>query len=153
NIRARAVKILGPKVVAALETAAEIFKTLITEGPAGLWNWIKERLSNFKDMVIGAIKDCVITKVIMAGVKWVISLLNPAAAFIKACIAIYDIIMFFVERGKQILALVNAVIDSVTAIAKGSLGAAAAFVENSLARAVPLVISFLADLLGLSGVS
>jgi len=153
NIRSRAVKIVGPKVVAALETAAEIFMILKNEGPAGLWKWIKEKLTNFKDMVIGAIKQWVVTKVIMAGVNWVISLLNPASAFVKACIAIYDIIMFFVENGKRILTLVNAVIDSVTAIAKGSLGAAAAFVENSLARAVPLVISFLADLLGLGGVS
>ncbi len=153
NIRSRAVKIVGPKVVAALETAAEIFMILKNEGPAGLWKWIKEKLTNFKDMVIGAIKQWVVTKVIMAGVNWVISLLNPASAFVKACIAIYDIIMFFVENGKRILTLVNAVIDSVTAIAKGSLGAAAAFVENSLAGAVPLVISFLADLLGLGGVS
>jgi hypothetical protein len=59
---------------------------------------------------------------------------NPASAFIKACKAIYDIIMFFVEHGKEILALVNAIIDSITAIAKGALGAAAAFVENSLPR-------------------
>ena len=32
----------------------------------------------------------VMTKVITAGVTWVLSLLNPASAFIKACKAIYE---------------------------------------------------------------
>jgi hypothetical protein len=79
--------------------------------------------------------------------------LNPAGAFIKACKAIYDIIMFFVERGSQIISLVNAVIDSVTAIAGGAIGAAAGAVENALSKAVPVVISFLAALLGVTGIS
>jgi hypothetical protein len=153
NIRARAVKIVGEKVVVALETTVEIFKILVTEGAIGLWNWIKEKVTSLKDMVINGIKQFVMQKVIMAGVNWVLSLLSPASAFIKACIAIYDTVMFLIERAKQILTLANAVVDSVLAIAKGSLGAAAAFVENALARAVPLVITFLADLLGLGGIS
>jgi hypothetical protein len=47
------------------------------------------------------------------------------------------------------MALVNAVIDSLGAIAKGSIGVAAGFVENALAKAVPVAIGFLASLLGL----
>jgi len=153
NIRARAVKILGPKVVEALETGAEIFKTLITEGPAGLWKWIKDKVSALKDAAISSIKDFVISKVITAGVTWILSLLNPASAFIKACKAIYDVVMFFVERGAQIMALVNAILDSIISIAKGDIAGAAAYVESVLAKSVPVVISFLASLLGLGGIS
>lgn len=153
NIRARAVAILGDKVVAALETGAEIFKKLITEGPGALWEWIKEKVGDLKSMVIDQIKSFIIEKVIVAGITWIIGLLNPASAFVKACKAIYDIIMFFVERGAQILALVNAVIDSVTAIALGQIGGAAKWVETALAKAIPVVIGFLAGLLGLGGIS
>ena len=64
-------------------------------------------------MVLDAIFDFIKEKVIIAGVTWVIGLLNPASAFFKACKAIYDIVMFFINRGSQILALVNAVIDSI----------------------------------------
>jgi len=60
----------------------------------------------------------------MAGITWIIGLLNPASAFFKACKAIYDIIVFFINRGSQIIALVNAVIDSIKAIVKGALGTA-----------------------------
>ncbi|CAB3778790.1 hypothetical protein LMG28614_00734 [Paraburkholderia ultramafica] len=153
SFRARAVELLGEKVVSALETAAEIFKKLIAEGPAGVWEWIKEKLGDLKALVIDKIKEFIIQRVIVAGVTWLIGLLNPASAFVKACKAIYDIIMFFVERGSQILALVNAVIDSVTAIAMGQLGGAATMVETALARAIPVVIGFLASLLGVGGIS
>jgi hypothetical protein len=153
NIRSRAVKILGEKVVKALETAAEIFKILITKGPMGLWEYVKEKIGDLKAMVIEKIMAFIMEKVVIAGITWLIGLLNPASAFIKACKAIYDIIMFFVEHGKEILALVNAIIDSITAIAKGAIGAAAAYVENSLAKTIPVMIGFLAGLLGVGGIS
>jgi hypothetical protein len=153
NIRARAVNIVGEDVVKRIEQTVEIFKVLMTEGPAGLWDMIQEQVGNLKDMVLDGIESFIKEKVLIAGITWIISLLNPAAAFIKACKAIYDIVMFFVQRGSQILALVNAVLDSVTAIAKGALGAAAAAVENALAKAIPVAIAFLASLLGLGGIS
>ena len=155
NVRGIAVKLVGEKVVSAVEGTVKFFVTLVKEGPAGLWEWIKDKIAeiNIKDMVIGAIKDFVITKVITAGVTWLISMLNPAAAFIKACKMIYDVIMFFIERGSQIMEFVNSVLDGIGAIAAGSLGAAAALVENSLAKILPLAISFLACLLGVGGIA
>jgi hypothetical protein len=153
NIRARAVKIVGEPVVKALEKGAEIFKILLTEGPAGLWSYVKEQLGNLQELVIEGIKGFIIEKIIVAGITWLIGLLNPASAFIKACKAIYDIVMFFVTRASQIMSFVNAVIDSMVAIADGNITAAAAAVESSLAKAIPVVIGFLASLLGLGGIS
>lgn len=149
NFRARAVAIVGEPVVAALEQAAEVFKILLTEGVGGLWRFIKERVADLKSMVLDAIFDFIKEKVIIAGVTWIIGLLNPASAFFKACKAIYDIVMFFVNRGSQILSLVNAIVDSMAAIVKGNISVAATFVENALAKAVPVAIGFLASLLGL----
>jgi hypothetical protein len=153
NIRARAVRIVGEPVVAALERAAEVFQVLIREGPGGLWEYIKDKLANMRDMVIEGVKSFVMERIIVAGITWLIGLLNPAAAFIKACKMIYDIVMFFVTRGSQIMALVNAILDSIAAIASGAIGGAAAAVEGALGRAIPVVIGFLASLLGLGGIS
>lgn len=149
NFRARAVAIVGEPVVAAIEKTAEVFKVIITEGVPGLWRFIKEQLANLKSMVLDAIFNYIKEKVIIAGITWIIGLLNPASAFFKACKAIYDIIVFFVTRGRQILDLVNAIVDSVAAIASGSVGVAAAKVEAALAKAIPVAIGFLAGLLGL----
>lgn len=153
NIRSRAVKKLGEPVVAALEELFEIFQIIRKEGLAGLWRYIKEKIGDIKKMVIDAIMDMLIKEVVKAGIKFVISLLNPVGAFIKACIAIYDIVMFFVNNGKKILDLINAIIDSVALIVQGSLGGAAKMVENALAKLIPITIGFLASLLGLGNIS
>jgi hypothetical protein len=151
-IRAMAVKALGEKVVSALEQTFEIFKILATEGIAGLWNFIQDKVGDLKAMVMEQIQDMLITQVIKAGIKWIIGLLNPAAAFIKACIAIYDIIKFFITRGREVIELVNSIIDSVGAIVSGNLSGAVQLVEQSLGKAVPTVIGFLASLLGLGNI-
>ena len=52
NIRSRAVRIVGEPIVQALETTAEIFKILMTEGIAGVWSWIKDMLGNLAETVL-----------------------------------------------------------------------------------------------------
>lgn len=152
-IRPKAAKKLGDKTVNALENSFEWFVILKEQGLAGLWQHIQDKIGDLKTMVLDNIQNFVVESVIKAGVMWVLSLLNPASAFVKACKAIYDIVMFFIERGSQIMELVNAVLDSVSAIASGAIGSAAKLVENALAKALPVVISFLASLLGLGGIS
>jgi hypothetical protein len=49
---------------------------------------------------------------------------------------IYDIVMFFINQGSQVVELVNAVIEAITAIASGAVGGAAKLVENALARSL-----------------
>jgi hypothetical protein len=153
SIRARVVKLVGEPIVARLEQTVDVFKTLLVEGPAGLFKWIMEKLGDLEDLVLGQIKTFIIEKVIKAGITWLIAFLNPAAAFIKACKAIYDIVMFLIERGSEIMDFVRSILDSVGAIAKGAIGIVAEKVESSLAKALPLAISFLAGLLGLGGIS
>ncbi|NEN88189.1 MAG: DUF4157 domain-containing protein [Okeania sp. SIO3H1] len=152
-IRGKAVKLFGEPVVAGMEKGVEIFQVLRDRGVMGLWEYVKEQFNDLKETVIGEIKNMVITQVITAGVKWILSLLNPASAFVKAAMAIYDIIMFFVNRGSQVLELVNAVVDAVAAIASGAVGGAAKLVENALSRALPVAIGFLASVAGISGLA
>ena len=153
NIRSRAVMKLGEPVVAALEEVFEIFQIIRKEGLAGLWKYIMGKVGDIKKMVIDAIMDMLIKEVVKAGIKFVLSLLNPVGAFIKACMAIYDIVMFFVNNGKKILDLINAIIDSIALIVQGSLDGAAKMVENALAKLIPITIGFLASLLGLGNIS
>ncbi|MCA9922388.1 MAG: hypothetical protein KC421_08445 [Anaerolineales bacterium] len=152
-IRAKAVKLLGEPVVKALETGFEMFQILINEGPAGLWKLVQEQFSDLKSMVIDQIKNIIVEQVIKGGIKWILGLLNPASALIKAAIAIYDIVMFIVERGSQIMEMVNAFIGSIAAVVSGNVSAMAAKIEQALAKALPLAIGFLANLLGIGGIA
>ena len=71
----------------------------------------------------------------------------------KAAQTIYNIVMFFVNRGSQVVELVQAITESISAIASGALGQAASLVESALAKALPVAIGFLALLIGVSGLA
>ncbi|BAY40198.1 hypothetical protein NIES2111_45810 [Nostoc sp. NIES-2111] len=152
-IRAQAVKRLGENKVSRLEQTVEIFKVLASQGIAGIWQFVQDRIGDLNTLVIEPIKNFIIEKVITAGIEWILSLLTPASAFIKAAKAIYEIVKFFIERAAQIADLINAILDAIGAIASGSLDQAIKGVENALAKSLPVVISFLASLLGLGGIA
>ncbi len=153
NLRVKLVKHLGERQVGLLESGFEFIKILVTQGLSGAWKKILEYMGSLKELVIGAIKEWVITKIVTAAVTKLATMFNPVGAIIQAIMAIYNTVMFFIERAKQIMALVNAVFSSIANIARGRLKAAAKFVELTLARTIPVIISFLARLLGLGGVA
>lgn len=152
-IRARIVKVIPEPVMKVLETSVDFIQAILSEGVVGLWKWIVAKMSDLKEMVMSQIKDFVVTKIITAGITWLISLLNPAAAFIKACKMIYDAVMWFVDNADRLKDFVNSILDSVESIASGGAGAVAGYIEKTLAKTLPMVISGLASLLGLGGIS
>ncbi|MCM8593866.1 hypothetical protein [Accumulibacter sp.] len=153
KMRAKAVRLIGERAVGAIEKVVEYVRELITGGPAKLWEKIKEDLGNLKQMVIDAIQDWLITTIIKQAVAKVVSMFNPAGAIVQAVIAIYNVVMFVIEKAQQIMALVEAVVNSVAAIASGAIGGAISWIEKSLASAIPVLIGFLARLIGLGGIS
>jgi hypothetical protein len=154
NIRERAVNILGEKAVEYLENGFKIFQVLSTEGLEGLWEFIKDKIGDLKTMVFDAIKDMVSSKIVKAGMHLLTAVLGGAAgAFIEAVKKIISIVKWFLTNGKRIMALVDAILDSILAIASGSVEAAAKKIEESLAGTIPLVLSFLADLVGIGDLS
>jgi uncharacterized lipoprotein YmbA len=153
RMRAKAVKLIGERNVKIIEKLVEYIRALITGGPAALWEKVKEDLSSLKAMVIDAIQNWLIETVVKQAVAKIVSMFNPAGAIIQAIIAIYNIVMFVVEKAQQIMAFVEAVVNSVHAIATGAIGGAIAWIEQALARTIPIVIGFLARLIGLGGIS
>ena len=152
NIRNRIVKQIGEKAMSAIEKGVEIFRIISTAGVAGLWQMLMEKLGDIKEMILEQVKDFVITRIITAGITWLIGLLNPAAAFIKACKLIYDVIMFFVNNAERIAKFVNTVIDSAADIVRGNIGAVVAKIEDVLGQMVPILIGFLASVIGIGGI-
>ena len=135
-----------------IESGIGLISRLVTEGPVALISIVMEKIGDLKDRVLGAITSFIKEKIIMGGIMWLMGLLNPAAAFVKAVKTIIDIVRFFVDKGKQIWDFVTTVVDSFGQIANGSLGGAAAAIERVLAKLLPVLIGFLASLLGLGGI-
>jgi hypothetical protein len=152
NLRGKLVGVLGEKTVGYIEKAVTFVKTLVTEGLAGAWKMILEWVGNLKDMVIGMVQDWVITSIVKAAVTKLVTMFNPVGAIIQGIITIYNTVSFFIERAQQIAAVATSIFDSMGRIAAGDIAGAAAFVEQTMAKTVPVIISFLASLLGLGGI-
>lgn len=153
NIRKHMVTVMGEPVVAGLEKTFTLVKTLITEGPMAAWEQLKDMASDMRDAFINAVKDFIKMKIIEEAIKWVVSLFIPGAGIIKAVIGIYDTVVFFIQKAKQIAKMIADFLGSIGEIAAGNIGAAAGAMERGLARGLSLVISFLAQLLHLSGIT
>ncbi len=153
NIRVKLVRAIGETAVAAMETGFDIVKTLVTQGPAAAWEKIREAISNLQQMVMDGIMEFVKSKIVEAAITKLMSMLTPAGAFIQAILAIYNTVMFFVERLRQIAQVAASFIDSIAAIAGGVIATAANRVEQTMAGLLTLVISFLARIAGLGRVS
>jgi len=153
RLRGKLANKIGEQKVGRLEKTFDFLKTIVTGGLAAAWQKISEFAGNLQEMVIGGIKEWVMRSVITAAITKLISMFNPAGAIIQAVMAIYNTVMFFIERGSQIAALAQAVFNSIGTIAAGNVAGAANYVEQTMGRSLPVMISFLARLIGLGGVS
>ena len=152
NIRARLVRKVPPKAVLAAETAIPLLAATKRRGVAGMWPDLKGRVGDPKKDLISNLVSYLLPTIILAGITFIVSLFNPASAFIRACKMIIDIVRFIVTQARQIIEFVNAVLDAVIAIARGSTGSAAALVERALAKSIPVLIGLLAAILGIGGI-
>lgn len=153
RLRGMLARRIGEQRVARLEQVFSFLQTLATEGLAGAWQQIMEFAGNLQEMVIGGIREWVMSSIVQAAVTRLVSMFNPAGAVVQAALAIYNTVMFFIERAEQIAALTNSVFESIGSIASGNIGGAIAFVEQAMARSLPVIISFMARLLGLGNVA
>jgi hypothetical protein len=153
KVLARIAAKLPPGTIEKVIQGFGVVKTIVTTGVAGLWQMLLDKIGDIKEMVMSQVQEMVSVEIIKAGIVWLISMLNPASAFVKACKMIYDVVMFFVEKAAQIKEFVDSILDSVESIAGGGVGAVAGYIEKTLGRMVPVIIGFMASLLGLGGIS
>jgi hypothetical protein len=158
NVKARARVIWGDKIVRAIELgvegvkkAAELFTILENEGVSGLFNFLKEKFVEFKDIALQKIKDAVALELVEAAVKKIATLLVPGGAILQAVLSIVDAVFFFIRNAEKFASLIQTITSAVKDILAGNVGALAAKVESVLARTIPVVLDFLASLIGIGG--
>ncbi|MER6960285.1 hypothetical protein [Streptomyces sp. NPDC000618] len=154
NIRARITRKGVPdQAVTAAEQSVPVAQALQKEGPAGAVEHIKASVGDLKSTILQKLTAYLIPTVIVAGITWIVSLLNPASAFIRAVKGIIDIVTFVVTQGAQIMQFVNSVLDAVIAIAGGGQAGVPALIEGALVASIPVLIGFLAALLGVGNLA
>ena len=153
NLKSRLVRLIPAPVVEALQTTFGLVKTLVVEGPMAAWEQIKEMGEELKRAFVTAITDFLKWKVVEEAVKTIAALFVPGAGIVRAIVGIYDTIVFFIQKARDIMQMVGDFLGSIADIAAGKIGAAADALERGLARGLKIVIVFLAKLLRLDGIA
>jgi len=151
-VRAKAVKLVGEENVARLEYMFGYVQTLIEGGFPALWERLKQDLGDLVDKVLGSISGYLQEQVIVAGIKWLVSLFNPVGAIVKLVMTIWNLYEFLRDQLSRIMAIVTSVVEGLGDIARGVIEGAAQKVEGTLADLLPVAIDLIAKLLGLNGV-
>ena len=158
NIRAKIAKEVGEDALAKAEEATdaglEIFQQIKAKGFVdAMWDMLVEKAGMIQQMVIDEVKNWLIVKVVQQAVTKILSMLNPAGAIVQAILAVFNFAMWLINNWERIVGIIKNIVSSVGKIALGQLGEASKFIETTLANFVPVLIDFLARLIGLGNVS
>jgi hypothetical protein len=153
RVRQKLVRLMGERVVGMLESGFQLIQDIRERG---LVQALRDRVTEFfgqlREAALGSIRSFIQQRLVMAGIQQLLSLLSPVGAVIQAIIKTYTTIRFFIDKINQILDLVESIVNSIAAIASGSIGAAANFIERTMARTIPVILDFLARFIGLGDV-
>jgi phage-related protein len=129
-------------------------KDVQQRGMAAVWEYIQGQISNLWDMVLGFVRDWIMKKIVEKVVINLLSMLDPTGimAVVNSFIAFFNAVQSAIEYFRQILEIVDSFVGTVAEIASGSVDRAAQFLENLLARSLPVAIGFLANQVGLGSV-
>ncbi len=148
----RVAKIRG--VIGRLEGIWTFIRDVQQRGIAAIWEKIQEQLSQLWDTVLDAIRSWVMEKIIASVTAKLLSMLDPTGimAVINSVIAMYRAVQSFIRYLRQILEVINSFVQGIAGIAAGNIAVAANYLENTMRRAMPVVIGFLANQVGLGGI-
>jgi DNA/RNA non-specific endonuclease len=147
------VAVLGEDAVHFLEGTFDfLMKLAQARSLAAAWKMIIEKADQLIDTVLDGVKSWAISKIVTIAIVKLAALFNPAGAIIQAIQAIYKTISFFIEKAKQLQAIVDAIVKSLSNIAAGRLSDAAGFVEKAMASGMTAIIGFLAEQFGLGDI-
>ncbi|MFD2163350.1 DUF4157 domain-containing protein [Paradesertivirga mongoliensis] len=141
-------------MISTLEGIWTFIKDVQERGIAAIWDKIQEQLTNLWDTVLDAIKNWIMEQIVNRMVTRLLSMLDPTGimAVVNSAIALYSAIQSFIRYLREMLEIVNSFVEGVVEIASGNVTRAANFLEGALARSMPVIIGFLANQVGLSGI-
>ncbi|WKL47571.1 DUF4157 domain-containing protein [Flavobacterium pectinovorum] len=152
---------IGPARVArirsminTLEGIWTFIKDVHERGMAAIWDKIQEQLSNLWNTVLDAVKNFVMERIVNRITAKLLSMLDPTGimAIINGAIAFFNAIQSFIKYLREMLEVVNSFVNGVADLAKGNVTTAANYLERTMGQAMPVVIGFLANQVGLTGI-
>ena len=161
NLWARLAKRIGQdkvdKIKGSIDKLVGIW-TFVTDvvknGIAAIWKYIQAKISGLWDMILEKAKNWIVITIIEKVTTKLLTMLDPTGimAVINGFIAFYKAIESFIEKINEMLQIAASFVKGMAAIARGTVAKAADYLEFSLASALPVALSFLANQIGLGGI-
>jgi|GEM_PF-685871 len=151
---------IGPEKVAKIRGMIDTMQGIWTfikdvqeRGVAAIWEYIQEQLSNLWQIVLDAIMNWIMERIITEVSVKLLTMLDPTGvmAVINSAIAIYKAVQSFIRYLREMLEVINAFVHGIVDIAQGNIQTAADYLESTMDKAMPIVIGFLANQVGLGG--
>jgi len=147
-------------VVGRLETGAAagftLLQTIRTKGLAGAWDAItqqvRDSLGSALDGAKAAVLQWVTQHVIQGVIAQLVALCTPVGDIVELLLTIYKAVQFFLDKMRALGQVMATLKDAVTRVATGDVWHAGAQVYNAVVASVPLLLGFIANLLGLGAV-
>jgi len=142
----------GEEIVAFLEGALDVVKAIYHGGLGAAADLILSKAEGLIDTVLDSVRNWAITKLVVAGITKLAAMFSPVTGLINVVTVVYKIVTYIMDKAKAFKALIATVVDSVSKVANGQIDDAANAIEKTMAGTLPLMMSFLASVLGLDGV-
>ncbi|WP_378176245.1 DUF4157 domain-containing protein [Aquimarina sp. SS2-1] len=152
---------IGPQRVARIRGAINTLEGIWTfikdvqeRGIAAIWDKIQEQLSNLWNIVIDAVKNFVMTRIITQITTRLLSMLDPTGimAVVNGAMAFFNAVQSFIQYLREMLEVINSFVNGVADVARGNVATAADYLERTMGQSMPVVIGFLANQVGLGGI-
>ena len=133
----------------------DFFVGLLSEDEEGgtVWDRLEKKIGNIWDMILDGVAGWLESTIVKKALAWVATKLDPTGvmAVITTIIDVFNVIQAVADKAREILEIINGVLDGIADLIKGVIAAAADFFEKALAAAIPVVLTILAYLFGLDG--
>lgn len=150
NVRDKLADEFGEDVIGRIERGFQFFQDVREKGFIGaITDYMLAEAEAIKGMLLDELRNYLIEEIVNKGIQFLMAMLTPAGAFLKAIETIINIVQFFVDNWDTIITMVEAFVETVEAVANGNIGVMATAIENAMASTIPSVIGFLASLLNL----
>ncbi len=148
-------------VVSRLETGAlagfTLLQTIRSKGLAGAWDTLTQQVGDSLGAALEGAKAAVLQwveqRVVQGVIAQLVTLCTPVGDIVELLMIVYKAVQFFLDKMRALGQFMATLKAAVTRVATGDVWHAGAQVYNAVAASVPLLLGFIADLLGLGDVS
>ena len=133
-----------------------VLKDIITDGAVGFLGFLKmgkDGLAALQENFMSIIMiDVAIPFIIQKGVEYLLKMTNPAGGVVAIVEGLVKLVIFFIQNRDQIKELLNTLGEAIVAMVEKSRPLIASIIEFGLAQMIPILLGFLAALVGLDAI-